>query len=497
MFWKNIKPLFSDKGPIGQKITIVEEDKIISDDSEVSECLNNFFRDAVKQLDIKENVHLLNRTETAEDSVDTAIEKFKFHPSILKIKENVNATIFNFNLVSLNDVENELKSLNPKKATTFQNIPSKLLKENFDICSPTLYNLVNKTFRENIFPNELKLADINPVFKKDDATNVKNYRPISVLPAVSKIFERLMLKQISLHLEDHLSPFLCGYRKGYNAQHALIALIEKWKMSLDNKGFAGAVLMDLSKAFDTINHDLLIAKLNAYGFSKDALTLVRSYLKNRWQRTKINTSFSSWTELLRGVPQGSVLGPLLFNIYINDLFWVNENTEVCNYADDTTFHACDHNLHTLIQRLEHDSLLAIEWFEENYMKLNEDKCHLLISGHKYEHVWAKIGNSKIWESQHEKLLGVTIDKEIKFNNHISDICKKANRKLTALGRLSRYLPFAQRRLLMKSFIESQFAYCPLVWMFHDRNLNNKINKLHERTLRLLYMDKIIPHLTNY
>ena len=117
-------------------------------------------------------------------------------------------------------------------------------------------------FCENIFPNELKLADIKPVFKKCDPTIVQNYRPISVLPAVSKIFERL--KQISLHIEDHFSPFLCGYRKGYKAQHALIALIEKWKIILNKNGYAGAVLMDLSKAFDTLNHDLLIAKLNAY-----------------------------------------------------------------------------------------------------------------------------------------------------------------------------------------------------------------------------------------
>ena len=137
-------------------------------------------------------------------------------------------------------------------------------------------------------------------------------------------------------------------------------LIERWKNTLDQNGYGGATFMDLSKAFDTINHDLLITKLGAYGFDTESLKLIRSYLTNRFQRTKMNTSFSSWSKLFSGLPQGSVLGPLLFNICINNLFCLTEMTDVCNYADDTTYHACDLDLKSLITRLEHDAVFAIE-----------------------------------------------------------------------------------------------------------------------------------------
>ena len=487
-FWKNIKPFFSDKGPRTRKITLVNNDVILSGDQEVAESLNLFFKNAVKSLSIKENIDLLTPIDEFNDPIDIAIQKFKVHPSVLKIREKVQHAPFSFEKVELSDVEREFQNLNVKKATTFNNIPTKVLKQNSDICCPILLNIINQNIESGSFPEELKLADVTPIFKKEDATCAKNYRPVSVLPAASKVYERLLEKQIAKYFEIHLSPYLCGYRKGFNAQHALIALIEKWKITLDKQGFAGALLMDLSKAFDTLNHDLLLAKLHAYGLSKNALALVKSYLTNRWQRTKINTSFSSWTELLLGVPQGSVLGPLLFNIYINDLFWINTETDVCNYADDTTFYACDQNLNSLLVRLEHDALLAIEWFECNYMKLNKDKCHLLLSGSKYEHCWAKIGSEKIWESAQEKLLGVTIDKNLSFNLHISNICSKAGQKLTALSRLSRLMPFDKRKVLMKSFVQSQFAYSPLVWMFHDRKTSHKINRLHERALRVVYKD---------
>ena len=160
----------------------------------------------------------------------------------------------------------------------------------------------------------MKLADIIPLHKKPETVSKENYRPVRLLRVVSKLFERLMQKQMVSYVEKFLSPYLCGYRKGFNAQYALIAMIEKWKKCLDGKGFAGAILMDLSKAFDTINHELLIAKLEAYGFDESALETVQSYLANRWQRTKVNTSFSTWKELLCGVPRGQYedLSSLIF-----------------------------------------------------------------------------------------------------------------------------------------------------------------------------------------
>ena len=281
---------------------------------------------------------------------------------------------------------------------------------------------------------------------------------------------------------------MCGYRKGFNTQYALLSLIEKWKKTLDDNGYTtGAILMDLPKASDTINHELLIAKLYAYGFSKDALKLIHSYLSDRWQRTKINKSFSSWSTLLKGVPQGSVLGPILFNIYLNDIFYFL-HCNICNFADDTTPYVCNKNLKFVLEQLEEQSNIALKWFEDNYMKMNSGKCHLFVSGNKYEQMWAKIGNDKIWESRTVKLLGITIDNELKFDEHIDNICMKAQRKPSVLARIRKYLDFNKSRTIFKTFFESQFKYCPLTWMFYSRTTNNKINNLHERALRLVYDD---------
>ena len=269
--------------------------------------------------------------------MEIATKKYENHPSIVAITKKFNFTVrFEFEEVNLKDIEKEILNLNTEKAVASNSIPTKVLKETSDICSPVLQQIWNdEILKKCQFPENLKSADITPVFKKEDKNLAKNYRPVRVLPILSKAFEKIMQKQVINYINTFLSPYLCGYRKGCSTQYALLSLLEKWKKTLDSKGFAGAVLMDLSKAFNILNHELLIAKLHAYRFGKESLMLLLSCLSNRWQRTKINTSFSSWTELLQDVPQGSFLGPLLYNIYLNDLFFFLD-CNVCNFPDDTS-----------------------------------------------------------------------------------------------------------------------------------------------------------------
>ena len=160
----------------------------------------------------------------------------------------------------------------------------------------------------------------------------------------------------------------------------MLRLLEKWRVCLDNKGIVGTILIDLSKAFDVIDHKLLIAKLAAYGFSKESLRLILSYLTSRKQRVKLNQFFSEWYEILSGVPQGSILGPILFNIFVNDLILFLENTSVCNYVDDNTLSAFGSTFEYVKMMLDMDINNSINWFSVNSMRMNQGKCHIMFSG---------------------------------------------------------------------------------------------------------------------
>ena len=490
-FWLTVKPFYNDKScGIREKIMLVENGELIDDDTEIAESFNAFFSSSVDALGIVENKLLLNPVSTTDVGVDKCIKMYETHPSIINIKKHVTIEEeFYFSPITAAEMEKKIASLNPKK--NGGGIPTRILRDMRSIVSKPLAEIWKKQcIEEKIFPAKLKLGDITAVYKALEKTLKKNYRPITVLSVISKLFEKVMDEQTDAYMDRKLSKYVCGYRKGgYNPQLALTHMIEKMKNSKDNGNHAGAILMDLSKAFDTIKHELLIAKLHAYGFSRDALELIHNFLNDRWHRTKVNNSHSTWKKIACGMPQGSVNGPKWFNIYINDLFFLFTNTEACNIADDTTPFACDKNIRNLIQNLESDTASALMWFDANYMKSNQSKCHFILPSMSPELFWIRVGEQVIWESRYERLLGLGVDKELKFHEHVKTICKKASAKVTALARMIKIMPLGRKKILFNSFVTSQFSHCPLVWMFNlSIVLNARINRLQERGLRIVYDD---------
>ena len=207
-------------------------------------------------------------------------------------------------------------------------------------------------------------------------------------------------------------------------------MIEKWRKALDNGKLAGALLTDFSKAFDFLNNNVMIVKLHAYGFDHNSLT----YVSGRKQMSILNNSLSSWAPIKTGVPQGSIWGPHLLNMYINDIFFFIKENELTNYADDNTPYAINSEVDKLIESLENDSSITIKWFSHNDLVMNADKSHLLVTNH-HDNVSLVIDKEFIEGNKVVKLLGITIDNKLNFTEHLSNICKKVIMKLHALARI--------------------------------------------------------------
>ena len=261
-------------------------------------------------------------------------------------------------------------------------------------------------------------------------------------------------------LSHSFSKFQCGFRKGFSAQQNFLLMLDKWKSAVDNQKRFGELLTDFSKAFDCLSYDLLIAKFNACGFNIDSLRLVQDYLTNHKQRTRIDSPYSSWEGILFGVPQGSILGSLLFNIFLCDLFFIIYDTDFASYADDNTPYTIENDMEDVILKLKNLSKILFQWFMDNQMKADPGKCHFICSTN--DRVNLIVENQIIANSTSEKLPGVSFDYKLTFNAHIDDICKKAGLKLNGLSRIAPYMDFNKKQLLVNEFFMSQFNYCPLI-----------------------------------
>ena len=210
------------------------------------------------------------------------------------------------------------------------------------------------------------------------------------------------------------------------------------------------------------------------------MKLIQQYLSNRKQRVKVGDAYSSWREIFYGIPRGSILRPLIFKIFLCDLFYFLEGVVVASYADDTTPYTANKN-DLVIKEIECFSEFLFKWFDFNYMKINSRKSHILFPGN--DNVSANIDNHTIISENKNEPLGIILDSKLTFEDHINNLCKKASQKVNALTRIAPYMCLEERKTVMKTYIASQFGYCPLVWMFYSTSLNNKMN-LHERALRI-------------
>ena len=242
--------------------------------------------------------------------------------------------------------------------------------------------------------------------------------------------------------------------------------------------------MDLPKAFDILDHSLLIAKLEAYGFDSLSLEFMTNYLPNRKQRFKVGNCFSAWRKIT-GVPQGSIPAPLLFNIFINDIFLFAKNSTLCNYAEGNTQFSCKKTFDQVINNLQTDFRTLKVWFYDSFLVLDPKKCYFMTLGNGNNLCDFSCDDIIIKNSLSEEILGLTIDNNLDFSDHISNICKTANQKLNALLRVSANMNSDKCTLLLNSFIKSQFSYCPLIWMFCNRKSMKKVDKIQKLYLRLM------------
>ncbi len=295
---------------------------------------------------------------------------------------------------------------------------------------------------------------------------------------------------MSLFFENLLSPHLSGFRKAHDCQSVLLRLIETCKTSLDKNYIYGALLTDLSKAFDCLPHKLLIAKMKAYGFDTQSCLLVASYFNERKQRVKVSGMKSEWLNILKGAPQGSLFGPFAYNVHSNDLLYlINESCDVYNYADDNTVGCSGNDNVEVMNKLSHVSNIMIQWFQNNLMKANPDKFQLIVFNPRSTNIPSLTISGNVIQSQPiVKLLGVNLDIKLNFSNHIHEICQKAGRKVNVLSRLCRTLDVKGKSMLFNAFVLSQFNFCPTVWHHCSIKDMKKIERIQFRALRFIHND---------
>ena len=377
---------------------------------------------------------------------------------------------FSIKEITQDFVRRSLKQLKINKATGLDKLSARLLKDSADLITPSLTKLFNSSLQSSTFPAIWKSAKVTSLHKSGDKSTPENYRPISVLPTLSKILEKAVHQQLYAYLEENklLSSKQFGFRPKSSTSTAVGQFSDSVLRSMDKGMVTGVVFLDLAKAFDTVDHQILLQKLGGYGISETSLEWFESYLSARTQVTVHGQCTSKPAQVPIGVAQGSILGPLLFLIYINDLPDVLQHADITTYADDTAIYCSSSCSKDLELKLNYDLEKVCNWLKDNHLTLNVTKSNFMLIGSSQKlssmNDITICADDKPLDSVHSiKYLGVTINENLTWEDHIDKVCSKIRSKICILTRIKRYLPKVARITFYNAFILPIFDYCDIVW----------------------------------
>lgn len=467
--WKTIKEMIGTKKQDKSTDCITFNGMKYNDTKEIAEKFNEFFIKSIEEIVGEIDITVLDKVN--EGNLETKFSKFR--------------------KVEYKDVNEVIKNLQNKKGTE-EGITSEIMKWTWKAASGSILTVINKSLEEGIFPEKWKISTVVPIQKIHGSCKAEQYRPINVLPIYEKVLETIVKEQLLEFLERNnvLIEEQSGFRQGLSCETAIQKTLIEWRAYMDKSEMIGVVFIDFKRAFETVNRAVLIRKLREYGIGGGVIHWFESYLSNRKQKVKYKQTQSEDKENNYGVPQGTVLGPLLFIIYINDIVKTLKYGTCNLFADDMILYVNSDDADEIEYKINMDLKEISKWLKQNSLKLNVNKTNFMLIRDSHKRISTNrcrisIEDEKIEEVEETKYLGVIIDENLSFNSHVQYVNRKIAKKVNFLYRINKYISPYTRVTIYKTIIAPHFEYCNSTMLNYNGYSMESLQKVQNRAMRAI------------